>query len=183
MADIGTIQDYVFNSDDWTRQHPDDRNILILPQLSEPTGPLVPLGPINRAWEYVDGPCAGGTCDILLHDAESGWWFLQAGVACDGVIEPSGYVVDVETYADSLINGGIDLASGQPFTPQCNLPVWARPIGWTECVWDAYTIACDDSLIVVTVQLPAGYTIPPTNPPNSCQCIGAHLQCCGVFNA
>jgi len=175
MADIGSIEDYL-NPDDWTEADPP--NVLVLPQALPAVAPIVAIGPQNTAWLYSDGACAGGTCDILFHDANTGWWFLQAGVSCDGVIDAEGDDIDVETFAAGLADG-INLETGSPFTPNCSLPAWAKPANFTgECNFDCYTIACDDSLIEVQIELGSDYTTqpaypiptPPPTPPSQACC-------------
>jgi hypothetical protein len=157
IQDLGSLADYIVNGDDWTRV--DDGSILTIPSAAtlangQPvTGPLVPLGPTLKAWLWSEGECPGGTCDILFHDANTGWWFLQAGVACDGIIDAEGDTIDVATFAAGLADG-INLQTGAPFAPNCALPGWAKPADWSgECDFDYYAIACDDSVIVVTLVL------------------------------
>jgi hypothetical protein len=181
MADIGTIADYL-DPDDWTEVTPP--NVLVLPQAEPPSAPIVAIGPQDTAWLYSDTACGGGTCDILFHDANSGWWFLQAGVDCDGIIDAEGNELDVETFAAGLADG-IDLQTGEPFTPNCSLPQWAiNALVQTnpayvqgECDFDYYTIACDDTLTVVSVEIETTIPVQPVQPtPEPC-CIGS-AQCC-----
>lgn len=180
MADIGTIADYL-DPDQWTEVYPP--NVLVLPQAQPPAAPIVALGPKDTAWLYQEAACQGGTCDILFHDANSGWWFLQAGVSCDGIIDVEGNDLDIETFAAGLADG-IDLQTGQPFTPNCALPSWAitallqtNPAYLAgECDFDYYTIACDDSLLVVSIQIETSVTTIP-NPAQPC-CVGFSPPCC-----
>jgi hypothetical protein len=135
------------------------QNVLVLPSLQPlPKKPLVPINNFKpQAWEFVDPPCAGGSCDLLMHDATSGWWKWVAGTGCDGVSGTpvsiaNGYPDPIPTvmYFAALV-AGTDLLTDTPFTPACDWPGWVESPG--ACVWDGWTIVCDNTLIVLDLQL------------------------------
>ena len=75
-------------NDDWTGNATpanNPSNVLVLPSLNDPTGPLVPITPDfgnpPAAQMYNPNPCPDGSgCRLLLHDKVSGYW-AQMGSA------------------------------------------------------------------------------------------------------
>src|SRR5712671_2093973 len=108
---------------------PGPSNVLVLPQKVAPTNPMFPTPTELIAFQYNQGPCPGGFCTLLFHDASSGWWIPQFSTDCNGGIGWDGIFYTVEQWARKLVETGFDPFTNQPFTPACglkNIP-WAQP--------------------------------------------------------
>jgi hypothetical protein len=70
---------------DW---QPNPSNVLVLPQQTPPTGPIVPNTAQGSAQQYLTKCCAdeNGVVNLLAHDSSTGWWFIVEsfdGTGCD----------------------------------------------------------------------------------------------------
>lgn len=170
----------------------DPPNVLVLPQLLVPQGPIVPGDQPMTATVYTQGCCddPSAECVMLIHDAVSGWWFplissfdcctqgflpddLSGGVVpstdagCVGLPQISilQYFELIANFQDACYSEGTPLLQGYG----CPLPDWAVPDNWAgECVWDEWTVQCigDGENVRLTLKLPGNPgNPPPGNPP------------------
>lgn len=119
-------------------------NVLILPQRTVPVIPLIPSPTPNVAFiGSGNGNCGSGECNLLVHDANSGWWFLFASLSpCDRTDFGDCNCLSPQQYFQMLVDG-TNPDTLQPFVLGCPKGAdWWQPPGWTGCAWDWWTIVC-----------------------------------------
>src|SRR5579871_401009 len=133
-------------------------NVLILPQLTQPTGYLRPSPTPQTGVEYPSDTTGCGFCQCLYED-ETGWWFPFTGsTGCAASDDVTGDGRNLEQLCADEMRGNQLFGTAIPVwgigSPIPYVPAWASPelVAIPTQATGNWTIACGDTEIDVQLQ-------------------------------